>query len=106
MVIDRIKISQEINFMGMPTWIGIEGTLVPDEDVLESLKKVQQHITDYDNAAKKEYSKSKWAKGNPYADPEAKPLMDMIVLRQYQKAILEKDEVTINNIKAQYHVED
>lgn len=41
-----------------------------------------------------------------YADSEPKPMMDMIVLKQYQKAILDKDEVTINNIKAQYHVED
>lgn len=41
-----------------------------------------------------------------YADIEPKPMMDMIVLKQYQKAILEKDEKTINQIKAQYHVED
>lgn len=64
MVIDRIKISQEINFMGMPTWIGIEGTLVPDEDVLEGLRTIQKKITDYQQEEQKAYGQSKWAKIN------------------------------------------
>lgn len=104
--IDRIKISQEINFNGMPTWIGIEGTLLPGEDEKDGLRQIQKSITEYQQEEAKAYGKSKWTKGEFQPDPESKPMMDMIVLKQYQKAILEKDEKTINQIKAQYHVED
>ncbi len=40
-----------------------------------------------------------------YSDEEPKPMMDMVIMKKYHKAILDKDQVTINNIKAQYHVE-
>lgn len=76
MTIDRIKISQEINFNGMPTWIGMEASILPDEDEKDCLRKLQKSITEYDNEAKKEYSKSKWAKSEPeYND---KPVQSMI----------------------------
>lgn len=39
-------------------------------------------------------------------DMEVKPIMDMVILRKYEKAIKENDTLTINNIKMQYHVED
>lgn len=39
-------------------------------------------------------------------DTEVKPIMDMVILRKYEKAVKDNDEVTINNIKSQYHVED
>lgn len=39
-------------------------------------------------------------------DTEVKPIMDMVILKKYEKAIKENDLVTINNIKMQYHVED
>lgn len=103
---DSIKISQEINFNGLPTWVSVGATLLPEDNVLESLKALQKDIADYHDMASKEYRQSKMNRSSFTPDPEAKPLMDMIVLRQYQKAILDKDQVTINNIKAQYHVED
>jgi hypothetical protein len=37
---------------------------------------------------------------------EVKPIMDMVILKKYEKAIKENDTLTINNIKSQYHVED
>lgn len=39
-------------------------------------------------------------------DTEVKPIMDMVILKKYEKAIKENDALTINNIKSQYHVED
>lgn len=62
MTIDRIKISQEINFNGLPTWIGIEASLLPDEDEKEGLRKLQKSITDYQTEEAKAYGQSKWAK--------------------------------------------
>lgn len=46
---------------------------------------------------------------NPYAgliDNELKPEMDMIILSKYKKAVKDGDTLTINNIKAQFNVED
>jgi len=57
---DSIKISQEINFNGMPTWVSVGASLLPDDNVLEGLKSLQQDITDYHQTASKEYSQSKW----------------------------------------------
>ncbi len=71
MTIDRIKISQEINFNGMPTWIGMEGLLDPDEDPKEGLRKIQKEITQYQQEEQKTYSKSSWAR------PE-QPVISMI----------------------------
>lgn len=62
MTIDRIKISQEINFNGLPTWIGIEASLLPDEDEKKGLRKLQKSITDYQTEEAKAYGQSKWAK--------------------------------------------
>lgn len=59
-VIDRIKISQEINFNGMPTWIGIEASLLPDEDEKDGLRTLQKSITDYQQQEEKAYRESKW----------------------------------------------
>lgn len=39
-------------------------------------------------------------------DTEVKPIMDMVILKKYERAIKENDLITINNIKSQYHVED
>lgn len=60
MQIDRIKISQEINFNGLPTWISVGGTLLPEENVLEGLRTLQKSITDYHNEEAKAYSQSRW----------------------------------------------
>ena len=59
MIIDRIKISQEINFNGMPTWIGLEGTLLPGEDEITGLRTLQKSITDYQTEEEKKYRESK-----------------------------------------------
>lgn len=61
-VIDRIKISQEINFNGMPTWIGIEGTLLPDEDTIEGLRTIQKKISEYQQEEEKAFGKRRWGK--------------------------------------------
>jgi hypothetical protein len=62
MQIDRIKISQEINFNGMPTWIGIEAALLPGEDEKDGLRQIQKIITEYQQEEQKTYGKSNWAK--------------------------------------------
>lgn len=43
--------------------------------------------------------------GEGLIDAELKPDMDMVILKKYEKAVREKDDLTINNIKAQYNVE-
>ncbi len=65
--IDRIKISQEINYNGMPTWIGIEAALLPGEDEKEGLRQIQKVITEYQTEEQKAFGQSKWGK------PETKP---------------------------------
>ncbi|MES2382816.1 MAG: hypothetical protein V4538_17345 [Bacteroidota bacterium] len=69
MNIDRIKISQEINFNGMPTWIGLEASILPDENEKDSLRQLQKVITEYQTEEQQAYSKSKWAKKD---EPEIK----------------------------------
>lgn len=64
MTIDRIKISQEINFNGLPTWIGMEASLLPDEDEKDGLRKLQKSITDYQQEEAKAYGQSNWVKKN------------------------------------------
>lgn len=44
--------------------------------------------------------------GEGLIDMEVKPIMDMVIKKKLDKAILENDVVTITNIKTQYHVED
>lgn len=60
--IDRIKISQEINFNGLPTWIGLEGILLEGEDEKTALRQLQKVITDYHQEEAKAYSQSRWGK--------------------------------------------
>lgn len=76
MTIDRIKISQEINFNGLPTWVGIEASLSPDENEIEGLRKLQKSITDYQTEEAKAYGQSKWAKAEPEYDGPAKSLTE------------------------------
>jgi len=73
MQIDRIKISQEINFNGMPTWIGIEAALLPDEDEKDGLRAIQKIITEYHQEETKAYSQSNWAKKDT-----SKPILSLI----------------------------
>lgn len=44
--------------------------------------------------------------GEGLIDTEVKPIMDMVILKKYEKAIKEGDTKIINDIKSQYHVED
>lgn len=60
MNIDRIKISQEINFNGLPTWIGLEATLLEGDDEKDGLRQLQKIITDYHQEESKAYTQSKW----------------------------------------------
>jgi len=65
MQVDRIKISQEVNYNGMPTWIGLEAIVLPDEDPKEGLRTLQTKITEYMQEEQKAYGQSKWAKSTP-----------------------------------------
>lgn len=69
MNIDTIKISQEINFNGMPTWISIGGTLLPDDDVKDGLRQLQKSITEYQQEEQVAYGQSKWKKAAPESNP-------------------------------------
>ena len=71
MTTDTIKISQEINFNGLPTWISVGGTLTPGEDVLDGLRQLQKSITDYHAEEAKKYQSHNWAKSEPpYPDKQ------------------------------------
>lgn len=80
MTTDTIKISQEINFNGLPTWISVGGTLTPGEDVLDGLRQLQKSITDYHAEEAKKYQSHNWAKSEPpYPDKQVdKPTKTMI----------------------------
>lgn len=71
--IDRIKISQEINFNGMPTWIGIEAALLPGEDEKDGLRQIQKVITEYHQEEQKAYGQSNWGRKSV-----EQPLVSMI----------------------------
>ena len=79
--IDRVKISQEINFNGLPTWIGLEGILLEGEDEKTALRQLQKVITDYHNEEAKAYSQSRWVKKDDevqFDKEETKPLIEQI----------------------------
>lgn len=61
-ILKDIKISQEINFNGLPTWVSIGGDLLPDEDPKEAIRKVQKIITEYQDEEHKAYSQSRWGR--------------------------------------------
>ena len=61
-VIDRIKISQEINFNGMPTWIGLEATLLADENEKDGLRQLQKVISEYQDEEQKAFNGSRWGR--------------------------------------------
>lgn len=64
MQITTIKISQEINFNGMPTWIGLEAALLPGENEKDGLRSLQRSITEYQQEESAAFGKSRWA-SNP-----------------------------------------
>lgn len=57
--LETIKISQEINFNGLRTWVNIGGTLLPDEGVKDALRSIQKEITEYNQEEAKAYNQSK-----------------------------------------------
>ena len=68
---DSIKISQEINFNGLPTWVSIGATLLPEDNVIESLKSLQKDISEYEQSQEGIFGKSKWGKNTkeaPYSN--------------------------------------
>jgi len=62
MQVDRIKISQEVNYNGMPTWIGLEAVILPEECPKEGLRTLQTKITEYMQEEQKAYGQSKWGR--------------------------------------------
>lgn len=79
MTITTIKISQEVNFMGMPTWIGMEATILPDENEKDGLRQLQKSITEYLQEEKKTF-KGKWKKPDDaqVINEPSIPLIDQI----------------------------
>lgn len=95
MKIDRIKFSQEFYHRGLSRWLSFEGSLEgqdPKDAAMEIATVANESVLAI--------------MSNPKLDPIVKPPMDMVILKKYNKAILDKDEKTINDIKAQYHVEN
>lgn len=60
MQITTIKLSQEINFNGMPTWIGLEAALLPEENEKDGLRSLQKSITDYVKEEQEKLPKPTW----------------------------------------------
>jgi hypothetical protein len=76
--IQTVKISQEVNFMGMATWIGLEGTLLPEENEKDGLRALQKSITEYLQEEEKAY-KGKWKKpDNPVIEQTLNEEFDSI----------------------------
>lgn len=76
MIITTIKLSQEINFNGMPTWIGLEATLLPDENEKDCLRILQKSITEYHQEESVVFGKSTWSKhGTEKSVQIGKPIM-------------------------------
>ncbi len=74
-----IKISQEINFNGLPTWVSIGGDLIENEDPKEALRQIQKVITEYHQEEQKAYSQSKWgSKTDNTQSEEIKAIIDGI----------------------------
>lgn len=96
--IDRIKISQEINFNGMPTWIGLEGTLLPGEDEKDGLRHLQKSISEYQQEEAKAYGISNWAKSK--VDTPATSMMDDMANCTTEEEIL-SFRLTIKNPEQQ-----
>jgi len=100
MTIEEVKYTKQFNFHGIDEWIGIKVSLNKGDDEMDALRLAKKTAVTFFNEG---VAETKNMKAN--IDTPAKPMMDMIMLRKYQKALLDKDEETINNIKAQYNVE-
>ena len=106
MNIDRISRSKSfemVNGFGLKHWdkLSIEMAITPGEDPKEGYKLMDDLINEVHKESYSQFDEL------PVIQVErTKPMMDIIVLKQYNKALLDKDEKTISNIKAQYHVED
>jgi len=104
---ENIKISQEINFNGLPTWVSIGASLQPEDNVLDCLKILQKDITDYRDTAAKEYSQSKWAK-EPIIQIGKEPVKldpDETIIAQYKKAVLDENEAKVTLMETIYNTE-
>lgn len=102
--ISRSKSFEMVNGFGLKHWdkLSAEMTINPGEDPKEGYKVMEDLINEVHKESYSEFGELPIIQ----IGEKSKPMMDMIVLKQYNKAILDKDEKTINNIKAQYHVED
>ena len=101
--ISRSKSFEMINGFGLKHWdkLSAEMSINLGEDPKEGYKAMEDLI----NEVHKD-SYSEWGELPVIQVGErTKPMMDMIVLKQYNKAILDKDTKTIEQIKAHYHVE-
>jgi hypothetical protein len=60
MIITTIKLSQEINIMGRPTWVGFDGTITEGEDEIKGLMEMQDKVNKFAAEADKAMPKPSW----------------------------------------------
>lgn len=99
MVKETIKISQEINFNGMPTWISIGASLQEGDSVVEGLQSLQKDINDYQDAETKTYKKSIKSVDSNVKDMKESPINNMITAIQGSSSIkvLESFNLIVKN---------
>ena len=61
----------------MPTWIGLEAAMLPDENEKDCLRTLQKSITEYRQEEQNAFRESKWGKQAPITD-EAQAVLDGI----------------------------
>ncbi len=85
----------------MPTWIGIEATLLPDENEKDGLRSLQKSITDYQQEEQKAYSQSKWAKSTPVKSmiEEMEACTTLTEIQSFRFTIKNADEQAVYETK-------
>lgn len=60
MTITTIKLSQEINLLGRPTWVGFDGTITDGEDEIKGLMEMQDKVNKFLSEVEKNAPKPTW----------------------------------------------
>lgn len=108
MIIDNIKISQEINFNGMPTWISIGGTLVAGENEKDGLRQIQKSITEYQQEEAKAYKQSKNSvsvEAQAAADKEIDKLFKQVKTKLSKYSNREEAQAYLDTTEFKFNIE-
>lgn len=97
MYISKVKVSEEfLNQNGRHLWLSCDVTLLEGEDNKEAFKMAADAVVE----------NNKLLSEMPVIESKKmKSKMDMVILKKYNQALLEKDEVIIKQIESNYHVE-